>query len=56
MAEEMAQSLISLGGEDQAVADGAAPVGKGVGGNAAAGSKRDRVLAVEQEMETEEDE
>ena len=31
MAEEMAQSMISLGGEDHAVADGAAPVGKGVG-------------------------
>jgi hypothetical protein len=55
MAEEMAQSMISLGGEDHAVADGAAPVGKGVGGNAAAESKRDRVPAVEQEREKEED-
>jgi len=55
MAEEMAQSMISIGGEDHAVADGAAPVGKGVGGNAAAGSKRDRVPAVEHEMEKEED-
>ena len=40
-----------LGVEDHAVADGAAPVGKGVSGNAEAGSKRDRVLAVEQEKE-----
>jgi len=55
MAEEMAQSMINLGEEDRAVADEAAPVGKGVGGNAAAGSKRDRVPAVEQEKEREED-
>jgi len=51
----MAQSMINLGGEDHAVADGAAPVGKGVGGNVKAGSKRDRVQAVEQEVEKEED-
>ena len=55
MAEEMAQTMISLGGEDDAAEDGAAPVGKGVGGNAAAGSRRDRAPAAEQEMETEED-
>ena len=55
MAEEMAQSMISLGGEDHAVADGAAPVGKGVGGNAEAGSKRDRAPAAEKEMEMEKD-
>jgi len=55
MAEKMAQSMISLVGEDDAAADGAALVGKGVGSNAAAGSKRDRAPAAEQEMEKEED-
>jgi len=55
MAEEIAQSMISIGGEDDAAADGAAPVGKGVVGNAAAGSTRDRAPAAEQEMEMEED-
>jgi len=55
MAEEMAQSIISLEGEDDAAVDGTAPVGNGVGGNAAAGSKRDRVPAVEQERKKEED-
>jgi len=56
MAEEMAQSMISLGGEDDAAADEAAPVSKGVGGNVAAGSKlSDRAPAAEQEMEMKED-
>jgi len=52
MAEEMAHSMmISLGGEDDAAADGAAPLDKGVGGNAAAGSNRDREYDLEGDMD-----
>jgi len=49
IAEEIVQSMISLMGED----NGAAPVGKGVGGSAGSGNKRDR--APEKEIEMEED-
>jgi len=55
MAEEMAQSMISLVGKDNVDADGAAPVGKGVGGSAASGCKRDRAQVAEKEREMEED-
>jgi len=53
IAEEIVQSMISLMGEDKAGADGSAPVGKGVGGSAGSGNKRDR--APEKEIEMEED-
>jgi len=55
MAEEMTQSMMSLVGEDNVDADGAAPVGKGVGGSAASGCKCDRAQVAEKEMEMEED-
>ena len=55
IAEEIAQSIISLMGEGNAGADGAASVGKGVGGSAGSGNKRDWAPAAEKEIEMEED-
>jgi hypothetical protein len=55
IAEEIAQSMISLMGEGNAGADGAAPVGKGVGGSAGSVNKRDRAPAAEKEIEMEEE-
>jgi len=47
--------MISLMGEGNAGADGAAPVGKGVGGSAGSGNKHDRAPSAEKEIEKEED-
>ena len=55
IAEEIVQSMISLMGEGNAGADGAAPVGKGVGGSAGSVNKRDRAPAAEKEIEMEEE-
>jgi len=54
-AEEMAQAMISLAGEGNDDADGAALGGNSGDGSAGSGSKRDRALPAEKEIEKEQD-